>query len=210
MKMDLDIEERSAQGSGVAKRLRRNGRIPGNVYGLDTPPFAVSVEPRRLDKVLRSKSGQNTILTLHLATRNVRREVLIRDLQRDPVTQVVSHVDFLRIDPSQPIEVSVPIHLVGTPVGVKLEGGLMDQINRDVTISCLPANIPDELQADVSDLHVGQHLSAGDLKLGEGVTLKDDPTMTLVVVESTKGGDDEAAGEAEGEEGGEAAAEASS
>ena len=76
MKMELEIEERVPGGSGAAKRMRRNGQIPGNVYGLDAPPFQVAVEPRRLEKVLRSRSGQNTVLTLSMATRDVRRDVL--------------------------------------------------------------------------------------------------------------------------------------
>ena len=210
-KSTLEVEERVDQGSNSARRLRRNGWIPGNVHGLDRPPFAVQLMPKAIRKVLAMKSGQNTILTLQMSTRDVRREVIIRELQRDPVTDEVTHVDFLRIDPDKPVEVSVPVELTGTPVGVKLEGGLVDVVVRELTVSSLPRHIPDALVGDISELHINQHLEAKDLALPEGVELLGDPSTTLVTVAKPGGGasaDDEAA-EGEEAEGGEAGGEAS-
>ena len=205
-KSTLDVEERQANGSNSARRLRRDGMVPGNVYGLDRPPFPVQMTPQSIDKVLALKSGQNTVLTLQMSTRDVRREVIIRDLQRDPVTDRVIHVDFLRIDPTKAIEVQVPVELKGVPVGVRIDGGILDVITREVTVSCLPKDIPDELSVDISELHVNQHVSVSDLKLGEGVTMVGDAGATLAVVVSQRaeeespaegGGEGESAGEAE-------------
>lgn len=207
----LEIDERSVEGSTACNRLRREGLVPGNVYGLGRPSFKVQLHPRRIDEVLRLKTGQNTILTLQMANRDVKRDVMIRELQRDPITDNVIHVDFVRIDPTKPVQVPVPIHFEGVPVGVRLEGGVLDLIAREVDVECLPDAIPAQLDVDVSELHLNQHVSVSDLDPGEGVTILEDEQAVIAVVAAPKVEeepvDEEADEAAEGAEAAEPAAE---
>lgn len=201
----LEIDERTVDGSTACKRLRRGGVVPGNVFGLGQPSFKVQLDPRRIDEVLRLKTGQNTILTLQMANRDVKRDVMIRDLQRDPITDRVIHVDFVRIDPTQAVQVAVPIHFEGIPVGVRLEGGMLDLVMRELTISCLPDAIPAQLDVDVTELHVNQHVSVSDITLPEGLEVAEDENAVIAVVAAPRAEEEEET--AEGEEG-EAAATA--
>jgi len=178
----LEVESRETTGSTAGRRMRRKGQVPGNVYGLDRPPFKVSVNPRRIDEVLRLGSGVNTMFQLALAGENKTRDAMIKELQRDPVTDLPVHVDFIRVDPTKTVQVSVPVRLVGLPEGVKNEGGVVDFVNRVVEVECLPTHIPEHYDVDVSALHINQHVSVSDLSIGEGVKLLDDPEQILAVV----------------------------
>lgn len=206
-KVVLEVESRETTGSTACRRMRRQGRIPGNVYGLDRSPFMVSVSPRRIDEVLRLGSGVNTLFQLSLAGENKTREAMIKELQRDPVTGLPVHVDFIRVDPTKRIQVSVPIRLIGTPEGVRNEGGLVDFVNRVVQVECLPGEIPDHLEVDVTDLHINQNVSVGDLQLLESVQVLDDPEQIIAVVVAPRV-EEVAAAEAEVEEAEAEAAEA--
>jgi len=117
----LEVDSRSVTGTSACRRLRAGGKIPGNVYGLDRPPFKVAVSPRRIDEVLRLGSGVNTVFQLSLAGEKRTREAMIKELQRDPVSGDPIHVDFVRIDPTKKVQVSVPVRLVGVPEGVRNE-----------------------------------------------------------------------------------------
>jgi large subunit ribosomal protein L25 len=181
-KVMLEVEPRESTGSTAGRRLRRQGRVPGNLYGLDRPAFKVSVDPRRIDELLRLGSGVNTVFQLSLVGQDKTREAMIKELQRDPVTGQPVHVDFIRVDPTKRVQISVPVHLVGTPEGVKNEGGIIDFVNRVVQVSCLPTHIPEHFDVDVTELHVNQHVSVSDLTTGVGVTLLDDPDQILAVV----------------------------
>jgi large subunit ribosomal protein L25 len=178
----LEVESRETTGSTAGRRMRREGRVPGNVYGLDRPPFKVSVNPKRIDEVLRLGSGVNTMFQLALAGENKTRDAMIKELQRDPVTDRPVHIDFIRVDPNKTVQVSVPVQLVGTPEGVKNEGGVVDFVNRVVQVECLPTHIPEHFDVDVSALHINQHVSVSDLSIGEAVKLLEDPDQILAVV----------------------------
>jgi large subunit ribosomal protein L25 len=172
--------------------------VPAVVYGLERPSFLVAVDERRVDELLRLGSGRNTILTLKLAGQDRSRAAMIKDLQRDPVSESVVHIDFVRIDLNKPVQVTVPVNLVGTAEGVKNEGGIMDFIHRDIRVECLPSDIPEHLDVDVEALHVGQHVSAEDLRVGERVTILDDPN-TIIAVVMAKRAEEETVAEAEEE-----------
>ncbi|MBW2278427.1 MAG: 50S ribosomal protein L25 [Deltaproteobacteria bacterium] len=218
----LEVESRETTGSTAGRRMRREGRVPGNVYGLDRPPFKVSVNPKRIDEVLRLGSGVNTMFQLALAGENKTRDAMIKELQRDPVTDLPVHIDFIRVDPTKTVQVSVPVQLVGMPEGVKNEAGVVDFVNRVVQVECLPTHIPEHFDVDVSALHINQHVSVSDLSIGEGVKLLDYPDQILAVVvaprveevaatdEEAEIAEDEAAEGAEEKEGaaGEASADA--
>ncbi len=181
-KIILEVETREEFGKGPNRRLRAAGRLPANVYGLGLKSFAVSVEPRRVEDLLRSGSGRNTILTLSMKGGDESRDVMIREIQRDPVHEGLRHIDFVRVDPNRKMQVRVPVNLLGIPDGVKNEGGLIDFIHREVLVNCLPSAIPAHLDGDISELHIGQQLTVKDLQVLGDVEIVDDPDMVLVVV----------------------------
>jgi large subunit ribosomal protein L25 len=185
-KKTIEVEPREDLGKGAAKRFRKSGQVPASVYGLKMDPFSVTVPYRRIEEVLHLATGRNTILTLAMSGKNQRRQVMIRDLQRDPVTSRVTHVDFVRVDPNKEVDVNVPIQLIGTAEGVKNEGGILDFVHREVPVSCLPSAIPEHLDVDVSALHLNQHVSVEDIPTTEGVTITADPSMIIAVVSATK------------------------
>jgi len=207
----LEVESRTVTGGTECRRMRREGsRIPGNVYGLDRPPFKVTVDPKRIDEMLCLGSGVNTIFHLSLVGENKTREAMIKELQRDQVSGLPIHVDFIRVDLLKKVQVSVPVRLVGTPDGVKNEGGVVDFVNRVVDVECLPTAIPHQLEVDISALHINQNVTVGDLEFPEGVELLVGRDLTLAVVvaprveeEVAVAADEEAEaveGEAEGDE----------
>ena len=165
----VEVEQRSDTGKNAAGRLRRAGKIPGIVYGLDRPPFSVAVSPRRLGEVLRLETGKNTILNLSLVGQDRTRAVMIREIQRDPVTELPLHVDFVRVDLEKAITVAVPVRLLGIPLGVKTEGGLLEFVTRQIDVECLPGEIPEHVDIDVSELHVNQNVHVSDVKVGERI-----------------------------------------
>lgn len=178
----LEVESRTATGGSECRRMRRGGKIPGNVYGLDRPPFKVTVNPKKIDEMLRLGSGVNTVFQLSLTGENKTREAMIKELQRDPVSGSPVHVDFIRVDPLKKVQVRVPVRLVGTPEGVRNEGAIIDFVNRVVEVECLPNRIPDHLDVDVTELHVNQNVSVGDLEVAEGVEVLDDREQIVAVV----------------------------
>lgn len=182
----VEVETREETGKNACRRIRARGMVPGNVYGLDRPPFMVAIDPKRIEEVLRMGSGVNTIFTLSLAGQQRKRETMIKELQRDPVTERPLHIDFVRIDASKPVHVSVPIRLQGVPLGVKVDGGILDFVHRDVLVECLPGEIPEHLDLDVTALHINQHVSYKDLTVAEGVKVLGDPEQIVAVVVAVK------------------------
>jgi len=182
----VEVDRREPAGTNASRRLRVAGRVPANVYGLGRPPFAVSVDPRKIEQVLHSPTGRNTIFTLSLEGGQQTRSVMLREIQRHPVTDSLLHVDLLRFDPTKRIQVKVPVRLVGTPVGVRLEAGILDFVHREVEVECLPANIPEHLDVDVTELHVNQNVSVRNLALEPDVRVLDAPETILAVVTYAK------------------------
>lgn len=178
----VEVSERTDLGKGASGRMRRSGMVPGIVYGLNVPPFPVLAESRRIEQVLGLETGKNTIFNLALSGKSESRAVMIRDLQRDPVSDRLVHVDFIRVDLSKTVRVKVPVRLVGVPEGVKTEGGILEFVMRQVEVECLPTRIPEHLDVDVSGLHMNQHLSVSDLPRNEGVDILEDTDAILCVV----------------------------
>lgn len=182
----LEVTSREETGKNANRRLRVRGAIPGIVYGLDREPFKVAVDPTRIEAVLRLESGANTIFSLTLKGEDKRRDAMIKDLQRDPVTEKALHVDFVRVDLTKAVQVRVPIVLTGVAEGVKTDGGVMDFVLREVLVECLPGNIPEHLDVDISDLHINQHVSLKDVVVGEGVTVLDDLAQIVAGVSAPR------------------------
>jgi len=185
-RINVEVEARTDTGKNACRRIRAAGRVPANVYGLGLAPYAVSVDTRRVEDVLKLGSGRNTIFRLALAGGKETRDVMLREIQRDPVTDRMIHVDFARVDLDKPVTVSVPVHLEGTAEGVKNEGGIMDFVQRSVQVSCLPLAIPESLSIDVTEIHLNQHVAVKDLQVDEGITILDDPASIIAVVVASR------------------------
>jgi large subunit ribosomal protein L25 len=166
MRKDITVaaEPRSARGKNEARRLRVAGSVPAVVYGVSDTAVPVAVSPKEIGRILHSKTGHNTIFNLNV-TGVENTPVMIVDWQSDPIKDNLLHVDLKRIDLTKHITVRVPVHTLGDPKGVKLQGGLHELITREVEIDCLPDEIPEEFTIDVSELMLGQAVRAGDLKM---------------------------------------------
>jgi len=162
---DITVEavSRDGVGKGFARRLRSKGFIPVAVYGENLDPAAVAVDVKAIANILRSGSGHNTIFTLSIPGMEPA-NVIIKDWQVDPLKGRLLHADLLRLSMTTATRVSVPIVVVGEAVGVKLEGGILEIELRLVEVECLPGDIPEKIEVDVADLHIGQHVSVTDLK----------------------------------------------
>jgi len=205
----LGVEIREATGKGVARKLRASGRIPCVCYG-QKETQAISLDPKELDRLIRgSSSGMNTLINLKVGGGGSfdGKKVLLKEMQRDPVSNAPLHADFFALDMSHRIEVAVPVHATGIPVGVSMEGGILDQALREIHLECLPHAIPKEILVDVADLEVGMSLHVRDLALPDGVELRSDGDLSVVSVVAPKAVEEEVPTEdLEGEE--EAGAEA--
>ena len=201
----LDVELRNEQGKGVARKLRAAGRIPAVCYRRNAEPVPVSLDPKELDRLLRNaSSGINTLIDLKVTGGGDfdGRQVLVKELQRDPISGAYLHADLYAVDLQQKIHVSVPINLEGTPIGVSLGGGLLDYATREIDVECLPNAIPEEFTIDVSELEVGQSLHVRNIVVPEGVEILNDPDVTVMSVVAPLAIEEEApAEEEEGEEG---------
>ena len=154
-----------SRGKNEARRVRVTGQIPAVVYGAKKASLAVTVNPKQITKILHSDSGHNTIFDLQIANGG-KEKVMIVDWQYDPIKSHLLHIDLKRIDMNAAIRVAVPIELVGESAGVKQQGGIMDQVLREVEIECLPSDIPSHIDVDVSELVFGQVIRVSDLPHG--------------------------------------------
>jgi large subunit ribosomal protein L25 len=187
METTLQAEVRSERGKNVARRLRRDGRVPGVVYGegggtAGSGALVISVEPDALLRVLHSDAGANTLIGLTVGDGDSNK-VLIKDYQLDPISHRLLHVDFFRVAMDRVITVTVRIELTGEAEGVRVQGGLIDFVQREVAIACLPSEIPEHIEVDVSSLTIGQGIRLGDLL--EGVSwqpVSDRDTLIVHVI----------------------------
>ena len=167
MEVTLEAVERSEFGKNESRRLRREGRIPAVVYGAiskttGTASHSISVDPKSLMQIFHSDSGVNTLIDLSIDGGKPSR-VLIKDYQLDPIKDMLLHIDFYRVAMDQNITVTVPVVVTGEALGVKQQDGLLDFVHRDIEIECLPADIPEHLEVDVSSLMIGQGVRLRDL-----------------------------------------------
>jgi large subunit ribosomal protein L25 len=172
MRKDITIEadQRESRGKNEARRLRVKGSAPGVLYGAGGAAVAVAVSPKEVTKILNSKTGHNTIFNLAVRGGETA-PVMIVDWQNDPVKETLLHIDLKRIDLTKKLIVKIPIHHVGEPKGVKLQGGLHELITREIEIECLPDEIPEQFEVNVADLEIGQSIRAGDIPMPGDVKL---------------------------------------
>lgn len=159
----INANTRSGAGKSDARRLRAQGMIPAAVYGGGDESVAIAVNAKEIANILRSDTGHNTIFKVALPGGGEPSTVIIKDWQVDPVKGRLLHADLLRLSLTEVTQVSVPIEIVGEPVGVKLEGGILDLQMRAIEVECLPGDIPEHLKLDVTNLHLGDHATVADL-----------------------------------------------
>jgi large subunit ribosomal protein L25 len=173
-------QSRTETGKNVNRRLRTRGLIPGTVYGSSKESISVAVSPSEITAILRSASGENTLFDLDLEGR--RRKVILKEFQLEPIKGHILHADFYEVALDKVLEVRVHVELQGTPVGVKVQGGIVDFVTRELEIACLPADIPERIVVDISDLELGKHIRVSDLKLPEKVKVLTEPGVVVVHV----------------------------
>jgi large subunit ribosomal protein L25 len=178
-------EPRESRGKNEARRLRVKGLVPAVLYGSDRDAVAVSVNPKDVNKILHSNTGHNTIFNFSVQG-GEDTPVMIVDWQSDPVKENLLHVDLKRIDLAKRNAFKVRVHTTGEPKGVKLQGGLLEVITREIEIECLPDDIPELYTVDVTELMIGQNLRAGDIALGESVKLLSAPEQVIAHVVALK------------------------
>lgn len=208
MDATLPAALRDDRGKNEARRLRRAGKIPAVVYGGDTPGgTAVVVDPKALLRILHSESGVNTLIGLALDGGKPS-QVLLKEFQLHPVTEELLHVDFYRLAMDKAITVTVPVALRGEPAGVKQQGGVLDFVNREVQIECMPTEIPEHLEVDVSELMIGDGVRLRELLTGASWKPVSELDMLLVhVIAPRVEEEEEAEAEVVAAEGAEAPAE---
>lgn len=194
MRLDTVVEAqpRAARGKNEARRTRRQGLIPAIVYGAFKDSQAVSINPKDIIRIIRSRTGHNSIFDVNIDGVE-RTPVIVADEQYDPIKGNLLHIDLRRIDLSKKLRVSVPVHVSGEPIGVKQQGGVLDVVTRSVEIECVPNDIPDEFAVNVAELSIGMSIRVSDLKVKEGVRVL---TAAEAVIAHVVGIKEEAAAEA--------------
>ena len=197
METTLNLTTRNVSGKGAARRLRRDGRVPGVIYGGREGPVLVSMEAHEALNLFQSISVENTVLDLLVDDREAER-ALVREVQSHPFRTELLHVDFLRIQRGVAIEVQVPVHVTGVPEGVR-QGGILEHVVHDIPVKCIPSRIPAAIEVDVTALEAGDVLRGSDLPMPEDVESLIDPNQAIFAVVAARGPEP---GEEEAEEDG--------
>ncbi len=180
--LTLEVSRREEAGKGPAGRLRQQGKVPAVVYGGHRETVPITVDRKAVtDLIQKSEHGVRSIFLLKMSGSDQQRHAMIKDIQIDPISRKMIHIDFIRVVMDEVVRTTVPVHVNGSPIGVK-EGGLLDFQVRDLHIECLPNAIPDKIDVDISELGMHQYFRISDLKLPEGVKVLDDPDRVVVGV----------------------------
>ena len=179
----LTAQSRKETGKGAARTLRRQALIPAVFYGPEVDPVHLSLNYRDLEKLIKTGAGENVIIDLAIETgeSSLSHRAMLKEIQQDPVKQTILHVDLYEISMDKKIEVEVPITLTGTPKGVS-EGGILQQVTRTLEISCLPDNIPDAFELEVTELDIGDSLHVSDLRIPQDVEVLVEEELTIATV----------------------------
>lgn len=182
MKMqELTITRREGTGKSVVRKLRRAGVVPAILYG-GRAPQTLTVDPRAVLRIIHGHEGSTQLLSLKYDGDGASLMAIIRDMQFDPVSDRLLHVDLQEVSADRAITVRVAVHPVGEAIGVKDTKGILNLVMHEVEVSCLPTNIPERIDADVSNLAIGDVLTVGDLRPPEGVRITNDPGQAVATV----------------------------
>jgi large subunit ribosomal protein L25 len=195
----LEVSRRETTGKETAKKLRRDGKLPAVVYGGHREPVSITVDQKDLSDLIRkSEHGVRSVFLLKMKDSDQKRHAMIKDVVVDPISRKMQHVDFVRVMMDEKVRVAVPLHAEGMAAGVKL-GGMLDFQLRELHVECLPGQIPDEINVDVTSLNIGDVVRIADLQLPEGVKVLDESERVVLSVHGRKA-EEETAAEAEAAE----------
>ena len=180
----LEGQPRTPGNKNEARRVRRGGKLPGVLYGAGKEALSLTLDPRQVTRILHSATGHNTIFDL--ALNGERTKAMIVDWQYEPIKGALLHIDLKRIAMDQKLKVNVPIMLKGEAAGVKQQGGILEQVLREVEVECLPGDIPNSIDADVSDLVFGKVLRVADLPHSDKLKFLTDPDQTVAHITTVK------------------------
>jgi large subunit ribosomal protein L25 len=178
----LEVSKRETTGKEIAKKLRRDGKVPAVVYGGHRDPVAITVDRKSVSELIqKSEHGIRSVFLLKMAGTDQQRHAMIKEVTIDPISRKMTHIDFVRVLMDEKVKVTVPVHLNGTAIGVK-EGGVLDFQVRELHVECLPNAIPDSIEVDVAPLGGHDYYRVKDLNIPEGVKVLDDPERVVVGV----------------------------
>jgi large subunit ribosomal protein L25 len=182
MSLEIHAQRREAFGKNASRRFRKEGMVPAVLYGPRTDTLALVLNKQDIFSILKSETGENTLFKVTVDSKKW--DAMIKDLQTNPVSDELLHVDLIHIVMDKAIRVSVPVNLVGEAVGVKTEGGFVDFVSREIEIECLPRDIPEQINVDISELHMHQSLKVEDITPPEGTVFTEDPDSVIVLIEA--------------------------
>ena len=182
MSLTIKCERRDFFGKNASRRLRQEGKVPAVLYGGNDPNAHLALQKNDIFGILRSESGENTIFKASFDSESI--NTMIKELQIDPVSDEILHIDLIQIAMDKAIRVSIPIVVAGESVGVKAEGGFVDLVTREVEVECLPGVIPEYIEVDISGLHLHQVFKIEDLSFPPGVKIVSDPQTLVVLIEA--------------------------
>lgn len=195
----IEVAERKDLGKAGCNRCRKAGHIPGVAYHRADEPIAVQV-PYKEFTILAKKARLSQVFTFKSSSPTLNgKAAIVKEVQQDYLKGRVLHVDFQTLKDDEEIQVDVPVVLVGEAPGVKVQKGILTLVTHEVSVTCLPKNIPSQIEVDITSLNLGESIHASDLKLGDGVTLADDPHETIVSVVIPRAAEEEAKAAAPGE-----------
>jgi len=186
------VTKREKVGKSSTRDMRATGMIPATIYGLAEPAVSIGINPKIVARILASETGMNSLVHLQREGTDIKRHVIIKALQRDPVTGRLAHVDFMRVDPTHKVRVHVPIVLKGIPAGTK-EGGILDFVHRQIEVECLPAFIPGHIDVAVDHMVIGDVLRLDQIQLDAHLTVLGDAHNVICSVHGKKAEEEEAA-----------------
>jgi len=181
--LTLAAQERDVRGKGAARKLRKNNKLPAVFYGPRTTPLMLTIDYPEFERITKLSGGENAILDLHITSPHGEetKKAMMKELMIDPIKNTCLHADFYEISMDKEITVDIPVRLVGTPAGVT-NGGLLEVVRRDLTVSCLPDKLIDSLEIDVAGLKIGDSVHIRDIALPEGIACEEEGALTVAVV----------------------------
>jgi large subunit ribosomal protein L25 len=177
----IEAQARIPGGKNANRRLRKSGYIPAVIYGPGKQPRVISIDPGKIKAILHSETGRNTIFSLSVDNSD-QNNAMVKDYQLDPVHGDLIHVDLMEIAMDRLLELTVNIELVGEPVGVKIDGGIMDFVTRSIEVECLPSDIPESVEVDVSNLKINDYIRVKNLQTDSKVKILSDPEIVIVTI----------------------------
>src|SRR5215212_247251 len=180
--VSLEVTRREGTGKTVTGKLRREGKVPAVVYGGHKEPVAITVDRKSISELIsKSEHGVRSIFLLKMAGTDQQRHAMIKDIQIDPISRRMTHIDFVRVVMDEVVRLTIPVHITGLAIGVK-EGGILDWQVRDLHVECLPNAIPDSIDVDMEPVGMHEYIHVSDLKLPNGVKVLEDPERVVVGV----------------------------